>query len=85
MQVDREILKDTLRELLNEMPSLRTVVAAGSASGSTVNALGMSMVTTGAPPSGGEFIRKNKLQLLGKPFEDDHGYPHGVHLKNLAT
>ena len=58
VQVDREMLKDTLRELLNEMPGLRTLADAGSSAGSTANTSGTSTVSTGTPPAGGKLIRK---------------------------
>ena len=58
VQVNQEMLKETLRELFNKMPGLRTLAATGSSAGSTANTSGMSTVSTGTPPAGGEFIRK---------------------------
>lgn len=58
VQVDRERLKDTLQELLNEILGLKTQTATDSSTESTVNMSGMSSILTGPPPFGGEFSVK---------------------------
>ena len=57
VQIDREMVRDTLREILNEIPAFKTLAAAGSSSsGSTVNASASNTsVTNSATPPGGEF------------------------------
>ena len=57
VQIDREMVRDTLREILNETPAFKTLAAAGSSSsGSTVNASASNTsVTNSATPPGGEF------------------------------
>ena len=55
VQVDREMLKDTLRELLNEIPGLKTRTATDSSTEATVNTSGTSSVPTSPTPLGGEF------------------------------
>lgn len=55
VQVDREMLKDTLRELLNEMPGLRTLAAAGPSGEPTVGTTATSAALTSTPSASGEF------------------------------
>ena len=62
VQIDHEMVRDTLWEILNEIPAFKTLAAAGSSSsGSTVNASALNTsvsntsVTNSATPPGSEF------------------------------